>query len=297
MRVVTVQLIYGLAYGGRPVRVHQGSVELMSTAVFFHAHPDDEALLTGGTMARLAAGGHRVVLVTATAGGAGLAAAGIAEMDSLAAVRTTELHNSARALGCHRVVVLGYADSGSGEIASPGSFVTVPVLRAAARLAAILDEERADVVTGYDPAGGYGHRDHVHTHLVARKAAELAGTPILLEATVDRRALQRVLTAVAPFTRHTPDFRAPRFDNCYTAPDRITHCVPVRAFAGQKRAAMLAHFSQATGDGAPRSLHRFLQLPLPVFRAVFGREWFVDPGLEPSRRKLKDPLESLRAAG
>jgi LmbE family N-acetylglucosaminyl deacetylase len=260
----------------------------MSTVVFFHAHPDDEALLTGGTMARLAAGGHRVVLVTATAGEAGLAAASIAETESLAAVRTRELHDSARALGCHRVIVLGYGDS--------GSFATVPVPRAAARLAAILDEERADVVTGYDPAGGYGHRDHVHTHLVARKAAELAGTPILLEATVDRRALQRVLTAVAPFTRHTPDFRAPRFDHCYTAPDRITHCVPVRAFAGQKRAAMLAHLSQSTGDGGPRSLQRFLQLPLPVFRAVFGREWFVDPGLEPTRRKLTDPLDTLRAA-
>lgn len=262
----------------------------MSTAVFFHAHPDDEALLTGGTMARLAAGGHRVVLVCATAGEAGLAAADFTSAGLLAAVRTRELEESARALGCHRVVVLGYGDSGSQGGAPHGSFSTIPVERAAMRLAEILDDEQADLVTGYDPAGGYGHRDHVHAHRVARAAAQLAGTPLLLEATVDRRALQRVLKAVAPFTRDLPDFRAERFADRYTAPAQITHCVPVRAFAAQKRTSMRAHLSQATGDGEQRTLERFLRLPLPVFRAVFGREWFVDPSLRTPRRKLDDPL-------
>lgn len=268
----------------------------MSTAIFFHAHPDDEALLTGGTMARLAAEGHRVVLVTATAGEAGLTGNDIAEAGSLGVLRTSELHESARVLGCQRVVVLGYADSGSGDVANPDSFATVPVGQAAERLAEILREEQADLVTGYDRAGGYGHRDHLHTHRVARAAARLAGTPVLLEATVDRRALQRALRAVGPLTRAAPDLRPARFDHLYSAPAEITHCIPVSAFAAQKRAAMRAHLSQTTGGEATRSLDRFLRMPLPLFRVVFGREWFVDPKLPPSRRRSADVWTGLSTA-
>src|SRR3954465_5397171 len=79
--------------------------------VSFHAHPDDEALLTAGTLARAAAEGHRVVLVVATAGEAGLGGGG-GTRPALATRRRTELEQSARALGCVRVEVLGYADSG-----------------------------------------------------------------------------------------------------------------------------------------------------------------------------------------
>src|SRR3954447_21136397 len=82
----------------------------VNTAVFFHAHPDDEALLTAGTMAMLAAEGHRVVLVVATAGERGLAA--IPPGEALAEARMTELYRSAAALGSARVVQLGYGDSG-----------------------------------------------------------------------------------------------------------------------------------------------------------------------------------------
>src|SRR4051812_39360381 len=84
------------------------------TLVSFHAHPDDEALLTGGTLARAAAEGHRVVLVTATAGEAGLSADGMQDGARLEARRREELANSARALGCARWEVLGYPDSGWG---------------------------------------------------------------------------------------------------------------------------------------------------------------------------------------
>ena len=72
------------------------------TLVSFHAHPDDEVLLTGGTLARAAAEGHRVVLVTATAGGAGLADP-VSARRGLAGVRTRELTRSAALLGCARV--------------------------------------------------------------------------------------------------------------------------------------------------------------------------------------------------
>ncbi|HET6877821.1 MAG TPA: PIG-L family deacetylase [Jatrophihabitans sp.] len=263
----------------------------MSTVVFFHAHPDDEVLLTGGTMARLAAGGHRVVLVTATAGEAGLTGTALQprEEQPLGRVRTTELHEAARVLGCARTVLLGYPDSGSGSAPRPGSFATIDVEAAAEKLVEVLVEERADAVTGYDAVGGYGHPDHVHVHRVARAAAARAGTPALFEATVDRRALQRALRIAAPFTRSAPDFRARRFAGSYTPHDRITHCIDVRAFAEQKRAAMRAHASQASADAGIRTLERFLRLPLPVYRVVFGREWFVRVGSRRRGDRLVEP--------
>ncbi|MFE0688587.1 PIG-L deacetylase family protein [Streptomyces xiamenensis] len=80
----------------------------MATLVAFHAHPDDEVLLTGGTLARAAAEGHRVVIVAATDG----------HMDAVppeGAPRLAELRAAAGVLGAHRVVHLGYADSGHGK--------------------------------------------------------------------------------------------------------------------------------------------------------------------------------------
>src|SRR4051794_38030220 len=82
------------------------------TLVSFHAHPDDEALLTGGTLARAAAEGHRVVLVTATDGDAGLATPS-GQGISLGQRRLAELQAAADALGCARIVHLGFLDSGS----------------------------------------------------------------------------------------------------------------------------------------------------------------------------------------
>ena len=79
---------------------HDGTVGY--TVVSFHAHPDDEALFTAGTLARAAAEGHRVILVVATAGEAGLAATSFVGDQGLAARRTAELEHSAAALGCRR---------------------------------------------------------------------------------------------------------------------------------------------------------------------------------------------------
>jgi LmbE family N-acetylglucosaminyl deacetylase len=79
----------------------------MATVVAFHAHPDDEAVLTGGTLARAAAAGHRVVIVTATDGRMG---------NELDRTRMNELRSSAEILGASRVECLGYADSGYGPI-------------------------------------------------------------------------------------------------------------------------------------------------------------------------------------
>jgi LmbE family N-acetylglucosaminyl deacetylase len=276
------------------------------TLVSFHAHPDDEALLTAGTLARAAAEGHRVVLVVATAGEAGLAAStyaggsgGSGGLGGLAAERSAELDRSAAALGCARVVRLGYADSGMADARTgqPDSFADADLDTAARRLADILVEESADVLTTYDPAGGYGHPDHVAVHRVGARAAELAGTPVVLQATVDRRVLLRVLRLLGRARRPLrlpPEFDPHRFVAAYTDPADLTHRVRVGRYAGAKRAAMQAHSSQASADFGARTLSFCLRLPDPLFRAAFGREWFVQAGRSPVRPLLDDVFGDLR---
>jgi LmbE family N-acetylglucosaminyl deacetylase len=245
------------------------------TVVAFHAHPDDEALLTGGTLARAAAAGHRVVLVTATAGDAGLAG-GVHAASGLGGVRAAELSAAARVLGCARVEMLGYADSGmDGTAGGDRSFARTPPAESAARLADILLAEDADVLTTYDENGGYGHPDHVAVNRVGALAALLAGTPRVLEATVDRTLLHRTLQAMR-LLRLGRRVEMPDLDRAYLPRDRITHRVDVRAFTAVKRAAIAAHVSQASGD-ADRTLSLLLRLPRPVFRQVLGHEWFAEP--------------------
>jgi len=265
------------------------------TIVCFHAHPDDEALYTGGTMARLAAEGHRVVLVTATAGEAGLASAALRSTVALGDLRRRELAASAAVLGCARVIGLGYRDSGSTGCCDDGddTFSATAVEPVALRLAQVLIDECADVITMYDPAGGYGHPDHRQVHRVGSRAAALAGTPVALEATVDRRALQRALRLVRWADRRSAELRPGRYDGLYTHHSLITHVVDVRPHLEQKRAAIEAHHSQTTGDGGTRALAGFLRLPAPLFRLAFGREWFVEQGRSPARPPLDDVLASL----
>ncbi|CAM3967225.1 PIG-L deacetylase family protein [Janibacter anophelis] len=274
------------------------------TLVVFHAHPDDEALLTAGTMARAAAEGHRVVLVVATDGALGLTdetefgAAG----DALAATRSRELAASARALGVARTVELGHADSGSGPEVWPDPpggrrFVRVPVDEAASALADVLVEEGADVLTTYDPSGGYGHRDHVRVHEVGARAAELArerGLPVrVLWATVPRDLICRAIDLVARVYRFPPEFDRSSFDRAFSAKADITHRIPVRRYAGAKRAAMRAHASQASdGGGGDRTLGMLVRIPRPIYDLVFGREWFVDPDA-PAGTARTDVFEGL----
>ncbi|MGN6245339.1 MAG: PIG-L deacetylase family protein, partial [Motilibacteraceae bacterium] len=212
------------------------------TLVAFHAHPDDEALLTSGTMARAAAEGHRVVLVVATDGGLGQAASEfLGSGDTkLGSVRMRELQASARALGTSRVETLGYADSGLGPETPPDPpgrvrFVRADPEEAAERLAAILREEQADVLLTYDANGGYGHRDHVKVHHVGARAAELAGTPRVLQATVPRDLLLRGIRLAAKVYRFPPEFDPSSFERAYTASAAVTHRIGVRRYASQKR--------------------------------------------------------------
>ena len=279
------------------------------TIVAFHAHPDDEALLTAGTMARAAAAGHRVVLVLATDGGAGLAADELRRDGGLGERRLEEARRSSASLGVARVEWLGYADSGSGAEPEPDvpgvtRFTHAPLEEAAERLAAVLRTERADLLLSYDANGGYGHRDHVRVHEVAARAAEIAGTPRVLEATVPRDTIVRAVRAIGRVYRFPDEFDPTSFERAFSARSEITHRVNVRRYAGAKRAAMRAHASQATGGGAAsagpgaqtgdRTLAAFLRIPRPVYDLVFGREWFRDPALPPGHPVRTDIFEGER---
>lgn len=278
------------------------------TLVAFHAHPDDEAFLTAGTMARAAAQGHRVVLVLATDGGAGLAADHLRRDGRLGERRLHEASVSAAALGVDRVEWLGYADSGSGPQPEPDApglvrFCRAPAQEAAERLAAVLRTERADVLLSYDANGGYGHRDHLRVHEVGARAAAAAGTSRLLEATVPRDTIVRAVAAVSRVYRFPAEFDPSSLERAFTARADITHRIDVRRHIRAKRAAMRAHASQATGGGGvgagrggpagDRTLAAFLRIPRPLYDLVFGREWYRDPTRPPGSRPATDIFEGM----
>jgi len=254
----------------------------VATIVSLHAHPDDEALLTGGWLAQRAAAGDRVVLVFATDGGAGLAARRYGAR-TLTRVRRAEAMASAAALGAARVVWLGYADSGlAGPASADGSprggprFVDVPVDEAGRAVAAVLDSEAAEILTGYDANGGYGHPDHVQVHRVARRAQALAASrPRLLEATIDRTWFVRLLRLVRPVSWLLPGLTIPG-DEVFTSRDALTLTVDVRPQLRAKRASMAAHASQSSGG--IRTVAILLALPRPLVGKVLGTEWFVEVG-------------------
>lgn len=251
-----------------------GWVTPVATIVAFHAHPDDEVLLTGGTIAKLAAEGHRVVIVVACDGDMWNGPDQGRRLD--------ELRASAAILGAASVVHLGYADSGHGPVLfenPPGRtrFVRADIEEAAGKLAALLGEERADLLLSYDAQGGYGHRDHVRVHQVGARAAELAGVRVV-EATAPREFAVRVarpLLMLRLLVRH----RFEEIRGYGTPQSAITHRVNVRRYAAQKQAALAAHRTPLSANGRSNRLYRVLiRLPLPVYRLVCGTEWFTEPG-------------------
>jgi LmbE family N-acetylglucosaminyl deacetylase len=256
----------------------------MATIAFVHAHPDDEASQTAGSMARAAAEGHRVVLVVSTDGDHGEVPDDLAPGETIVARRRKETAASAAVLGVAQVHWLGYKDSGMNGWAQnddPASFWRADLDDAAARLAAILRDERADVVVLYDWHGNYGHPDHIQVHRVGHRAADLAGTPRRFEATMNRDQMNR-LREVLPAPDPEMDFdpNAPMDDgNPFGSSEaEINIAVDVTAYLEQKRAALAAHASQVTDIGM------FMAMPREVFDAFFGTEWFIEPGSDAPMR-------------
>ena len=255
----------------------------MGTLVCFHAHPDDESMTTGGSMARAAAEGHRVVLVVATNGEYGEVPEDLAQGETLLDRRRAESAASAAALGVHRLAWLGYKDSGMTgwtQNEDPESFWQASVDDAGERLAKILREENADVLTVYDWHGNYGHPDHVKVHRVGHRAAELAGTPNVFETTMNRDAMKRFFAVAKEMGASAgpegedwdPDGPADDGNPFGTPESELTHAVDVAAYIAQKRASITCHKSQVTDAGF------FMSLPDEAFAMAFGTEWFMRKG-------------------
>lgn len=158
---------------------------------------------------------------------------------------------------------------GGPTSAAPFCFWQADVEHAARRLALILEEERPDVLTTYDDNGGYGHPDHIQVHRVGRRAAELAGVPIVGQSTIPREAVVRrfaELRAAAP-----EGVELPRIDvDSFGKPEaEVTHRVVAVESAAAKRASMQAHRSQI-GPG-----HFLLTMPDGDFAATLGLEHYI----------------------
>jgi LmbE family N-acetylglucosaminyl deacetylase len=248
----------------------------VATVVAFHAHPDDEVLLTGGTIAKLAEQGHRVVVVMASDGDMGT------DPSAPVGARLEEFRASVAVLGADKALHLGYADSGHGSPLlddPPGRirFVRADVEEAAGKLAAILEEEQADLLISYDAQGGYGHRDHVQVHRVGARAAELTGIRVV-EATIPRELVARAalpLVTLRLVRRH----RLTEMQHYGTPKSAITQRIDVRRYAARKQQALSVHRTPLYSTGRGARLFRFMvRLPAPLFRLVAGREWFAEPG-------------------
>lgn len=251
----------------------------MATAVFFHAHPDDEAIATGGTMSLLARAGHRVVLVTATRGELGEVPEGLLAVgETLTERRQAELAAACAELGVSRHEFLGYRDSGmAGEPSNddPSCFWQADVEDAAKRLAALLAAEGADILTAYDERGGYGHPDHVQVHRVGLRAAEIAGTARVFMSTMNRDHIRGLQEKAAELGLAEVEERREEMDNLGVDGSRITTAVDVSSCLDAKRKAMAAHASQISETSF------FLSMPSDAFAAVWGTEWYIRLGTQP----------------
>ncbi|HRE00962.1 MAG TPA: PIG-L family deacetylase [Ilumatobacteraceae bacterium] len=245
--------------------------------VFFHAHPDDESIFTGGTIARLSAAGHRCVIVIATSGELGTPAGGHEAGDDaadegweLATIRRREAHRAAERLGAARIDFLGYSDSGLTAMGEPpvGAFAVANVAEAASRLAQILVEEAASELVIYDDGGIYGHPDHLAVHRVGLAAAAMSSTETVYEATVDREYLHFVETHLVGHALDALGEPAPMGVPTVL----LSATVDVRAVIDAKREAMAAHVSQLPPHAPVLTMDR------ETFAAVYGFEWFVRHG-------------------
>src|SRR5690606_6508111 len=268
----------------------------MATLVAFHAHPDDECISQAGSLAKAVSEGHRVVLVYATGGELGEVPEGLLRPgESLAERRVREAERSAAAIGAARIVWLGYRDSGMAgtpDNGHPRCFWQADVDEAAARLAEVLRHEAADVLTIHDENGNYGHPDHIQVHRVGGRAAELAGTPHVLEVTISRehvRSLGDQAAAAGIDIDGAPDLDDPEV--VFGKPDAlITTRVDVRPWLDVKRASMAAHETQVGDTGL------FLAMSPEAFAAAVGTEFYIRRGM-PSTHRDDDVFAGTGLAG
>lgn len=261
------------------------------TLVAICAHPDDETLLIGGTLAKAVANGHRVVVVLATDGELGLADP---PFGNLSATRRAEVDAATSALGVSEVVHLQYGDSGHLDPVEPpeGSLAATPLAQVEERLHGLLAPLHPDVVLLPDEQGGYGHRDHVMCHRAGLAAAQHAGVARVLEATLPRERLIRAVRLLNRVGIRPGGVSATNISGWYSALAAITHAVDVRAQLPAKRRALATHRSQMTGGSDLRTIALLSRLPRPIATRVLGTEWYIEVGVPPARSKQTDIFAS-----
>ncbi len=254
-----------------------------------HAHPDDECIMTGGTLLRAAEAGVRTTVVTCTGGERGE----IHNMDEaevrprMAEVRRDELQRALSVLGAGAPTFLGYVDSGmmgTDGNDDPQSFWRAPMDEAVGRLVAQIRSFKPDVLITYDAFGGYGHPDHIQTHRVALLAAEAcairalypeAGPPWRVRkvyfATLPKSAILRVGELLAAMGLPSPfgDFERVEDVPMGAFDEEIGAVVDVRPHLERKLEALHQHRSQLD----PSSF--FLNVPEEFSDQAFGTEWFI----------------------
>lgn len=247
----------------------------MATLLLMHAHPDDEAISTGGVMMKAKAHGHRVVLVTATRGEAGE----IYNMDEAASrpklgeIRTEELKAAGELLGVDRIELLGYRDSGmvdTEDNKDPRSFHQAKLEDAAAKLAAVMREERPDVVVTYAEDGVYGHPDHIKAHHVTNAAVDLlerqGSAPKKLYYTAIPRSMMEAFVQQMPEEARQQQNSNMRIEG--TPDELVTTRVDVHDYVDRKRRAFAAHVSQ----NDPNSW--FTTMASQIYELAFGTEYY-----------------------
>ena len=259
------------------------------TFLAVHAHPDDEASSTGGVYPLLHDQGVRTVLVTCTNGECGDALDGAKpdadhhDGDAVAEIRRVELDNAVKILGIDRLVRLGYRDSGMmgwPQNADPDSFWAADVNDAAKRLAAIIMEERPQVIVTYNEIGFYGHPDHIQANRITLAALEL----IDYEPTLYYNAIPDSVMAIYRARWEEEDrlkreedekkgiVRAPEPEpeeplNMGTPDDKIGARVDVSSSNSRKFDALSAHASQIADSF-------WMKMGKEQFMEVMVNEWF-----------------------
>ncbi|SOC46858.1 N-acetyl-1-D-myo-inositol-2-amino-2-deoxy-alpha-D-glucopyranoside deacetylase [Blastococcus aggregatus] len=245
--------------------------------LFVHAHPDDETIGNGATMARYVAEGAGVTLLTCTLGEEGeilvpdLAQLAADQADQLGGYRIGELRDAMAALGVTDSRFLGgagrYRDSGMmGTRANehPRAFWNADLDEATAHAVAVIREVRPQVLATYDENGGYGHPDHIQAHRVAMRAVDAAADPgyrpdlgaaweiakVYWNA-MPRSVVQAGIDAMAALGEASVfDGLGDLDDVSFVVPDDVvTTAVDARAHADRKDAAMRSHPTQITVDG------------------------------------------------
>ena len=258
-----------------------------------HAHPDDESIETGATMARYAAEGVQVTLVTCTLGELGevipapLAHLAADRQDRLGEYRIGELAAACAALGVADHRFLGgpgrWRDSGMMGVADnedPSCFWRASVDEAAAELAAVIREVRPQVLVTYDERGFYGHPDHIQAHRVAWRARELAAAA---PGTCGPWQVAKFYATAMPLPVLAGVIRldVPGGPEGFTAvpgvdalpfgvPDeQVTSAIDASAYLPAKLAAMRAHATQISVAG------EFLALSDNVGQRALGVEYYT----------------------